>query len=201
MADKFRVVAVDDDKDVLELIEMTLGSDYEVVTVRDAAEACEILDITEPDAVIVDIMMPRVTGYRIVEHLKQNARLQNCVVIFLSAKDTPRDIKYGYKVGANLYLTKPFQPERLTRALKTLLSEGACRPRRKSLTMRDIQLRLKYRLGLQAPAAGAPGGAQGSGASAGTVSPALNAPPEPPPGFPVPAPPDEIDPADRNWVG
>ena len=196
-ADRFRVVAVDDDKDVLELIEMTLGSEYEVVTVRDAAEACEILDISEPDAVIVDIMMPRVTGYRIVEHMKQSPRLQNRVVIFLSAKDTPRDIKYGYKVGANLYLTKPFQPERLSRALKTLLSEGACRPRRKSLTMRDIQLRLKYRLGLQSPLVGMPGG----GAPSGSAGPVFNTSQEPAPGSPVPAPSEDADPADTKWVG
>ncbi len=197
ITERFRVMAVDDDQDVLDLIQYTLGDNYEVVTCRDSAEACDVIDICEPDALIVDIMMPKVTGYRIVEHIKENTRLHNSVVIFLSAKDSPRDIKYGYKVGANLYLTKPFQPERLLRTLQTLLSEGAGHPRRKTLTLRDIQMRMKYRFGMHGPGSPATSGRGGSDlAKLQNVGDAAHDEEE----FHPSSPPEEVDPFNKKWV-
>ncbi len=147
-SEKFRILAVDDDKDILELIQIALGDEYEVLSVQDATSALDVLDLCEPDAVVVDIMMPKVTGYTIVEHMKKQSKHQNTVIVFLTAKDSPRDIKYGYKVGANLYLTKPFQPERLSRSLGVLLTETHGKPRAKTLSLRDIQLRMQLKMGL-----------------------------------------------------
>lgn len=146
--EKFRVVAVDDDKDILELIQLALHDKYEIVTVQDSSTALDLIDLCEPDAVITDIMMPKVTGYTILEYIRNSSRHQQTIVAFLTAKDNPRDIKYGYKLGANLYLTKPFQPERLVRALHVLLADGGHHPRTKSLSARDIQLRQQLKLGL-----------------------------------------------------
>lgn len=143
---KFRIVAIDDERDILELIRISLEPRHEVVALNDSSEAMETLEMAEPDLVLVDVMMPKTTGYQIVEEMRRSARLQNITAAFLSAKDTPRDIKYGYKLGANFYLTKPFQPDRLLKAVDTLL-EPLGHPRRKTMSMRDLALRMENRVG------------------------------------------------------
>jgi DNA-binding response OmpR family regulator len=140
----FRVLAIDDDKDILELVQLTLGQDYDVYTLSDPAKALEALEYLEPDIVLVDVMMPKITGYHIVEKLKKDPKQQNVQIVFLSAKDSILDVKYGYKLGANFYLTKPFQPERVRRTLEMLLQQsGITKPRPKLLSHRDIELRMQ----------------------------------------------------------
>ncbi len=112
---QWRILAVDDDPDILELIEMTLGERYDIQTLDSGVRAFEVIAAFEPDLVILDIMMPQVTGYQIIEKLRDQSDLAALPVIFLSAKDSMRDQRYGYKLGATTYLTKPFQPERLVR--------------------------------------------------------------------------------------
>jgi len=140
--DRFRVLAIDDDRDILDLINITLTPAFEVLTLSDSVDAVEIIDIFEPDIVLVDIMMPRVTGYQIIELLRQSPKHQHAVVVVLSAKDSSRDIKYGYKLGANLYLTKPFQPDRLLKNIQ-MLTSGLGKPRPKTYSMRDVQIRMQ----------------------------------------------------------
>ncbi len=150
--DKFRILAIDDEKDILELINITLGTQYEVVTLADPFEAFELMEVVEPDMLIVDIMMPKVTGYQIVEFIRKDQKYQNLPIIVLSAKDTGRDIKYGYKLGVNVYLTKPFQPERLLKNVQSVLSTNVTgRPRRKGLSFKDVTLRLQVKMGHAAP--------------------------------------------------
>lgn len=126
---RWRIMAVDDDRDILELIRMTLIDEYEIVTFHEPMSAFQQLDIVEPDLVVLDIMMPRLTGYQIVEMMKANRKYADVPVVFLSAKDANRDIKYGYKLGASIYLTKPFQPDRLLRNIDSLFQRTP--PRRK----------------------------------------------------------------------
>ncbi|MGB9692151.1 MAG: response regulator [Candidatus Sumerlaeaceae bacterium] len=139
---RFRVLVVDDDKDILDMINITLSPSFEVLTLQESVDALEIIDVFEPDILIVDIMMPKVTGYQIIELMRQNPRHQHVIVVVLSAKDSSRDIKYGYKLGANLYLTKPFQPDRLLKNIQ-MLATGLGKPRPKSYSLRDVQLRLQ----------------------------------------------------------
>jgi DNA-binding response OmpR family regulator len=106
-SERYRVLAIDDDKDILDVINITLSPTFDVLTLSDSVDALEIIDIFEPDIVIVDIMMPKVTGYQIMELLRESPKHSHVTVVVLSAKDAARDIKYGYKLGANLYLTKP----------------------------------------------------------------------------------------------
>jgi CheY-like chemotaxis protein len=150
--EKFRVVAFDDDQDILQLIGMSLGDHYDVVTVSDPLKAAEVLEIIEPEVVILDVMMPKVTGYQIAEVIRSTPKLQHILIMFLSAKDTPRDMKYGYKLGANFYLTKPFQPERLLRTLAAMVEEHypSHRPRPKATPIEVARGRLA---GLRGPAA------------------------------------------------
>jgi|GEM_PF-2298210 len=141
-SERYRVLAIDDDKDILDVINITLSPTFDVLTLSDSVDALEIIDIFEPDIVIVDIMMPKVTGYQIMELLRESPKHSHVTVVVLSAKDAARDIKYGYKLGANLYLTKPFNPDRLLRNVQMLASTIG-KPRPKSFSMRDVQLRLQ----------------------------------------------------------
>lgn len=144
---RFRVLAVDDDPDVLEVMRMSLEKDFEVVAMTDPTQALDFLDYIQPDVAVLDIMMPKVTGYHIVEEMRskpENARVQ---VIFLSAKNSPHDIRYGYKLGANYYLTKPFMPDRLKRTVDIVLGEAHVRePCPKACSLREIELRLHMKM-------------------------------------------------------
>jgi len=140
--ERHRVLAIDDDRDILDCINITLSPHFEVLTLQDSIDALEIIDVFEPDIVIIDIMMPKVTGYQIIELLRQSPKHQHAVVIVLSAKDSSRDIKYGYKLGANLYLTKPFNTDRLLKNVQ-MLASGLGKPRPKRFSLRDVQLRLQ----------------------------------------------------------
>jgi DNA-binding response OmpR family regulator len=121
--EKFRIVAFDDDNDILDLIRMSLGDSFDVVTTNDPLQAAELLELVEPEIVLLDVMMPKVTGYHIAESIRRTPKLAHTLIIFLSAKNTPRDVKYGYKLGANFYVTKPFQPDRLQRTIEALIRE------------------------------------------------------------------------------
>ncbi|AXA35948.1 MAG: response regulator [Candidatus Hydrogenedentota bacterium] len=145
MSDQYRVLVIDDEKDILDLVTITLSPHFEVLTLQDPVDALEIVDVFEPDILVVDIMMPKVTGYQIIELVRQNPKHQHVSVVVLSAKDSSRDIKYGYKLGANLYLTKPFQPDRLLKNIQ-MLAAGLGKPRKKTFSLRDVQLRLQLRL-------------------------------------------------------
>jgi DNA-binding response OmpR family regulator len=118
--ERWRILAVDDEPDILELVQMTLSGHYNVATTDSGLNIMEIIEAFEPDLIILDIMMPKITGYHILEVLKNRKETARIPVIFLSAKDTIRDQKYGYKLGAIAYLTKPFQPDRLVRNVQSI---------------------------------------------------------------------------------
>lgn len=145
--ERFRILAVEDDPDILQLIKMSLEGSYEVIALSDPVQALDYVDYIEPDIAILDIMMPKVTGYHIVEDIRSRPEHNRVAVIFLSAKNSPHDIRYGYKLGANYYLTKPFVPERLKRTVEIVLSEAnVTRARSKSWTLKEVELRLQMKL-------------------------------------------------------
>lgn len=119
MNERRRILAVDDHEDMLELIRMTLEGQYDVLTLSNPMDIFELMDVFEPDLLILDVMMPRVTGFQLVEMMRKNAATRDLPIIILSAKTSAGEIKHGYKLGATLYLPKPFQPERLLKNVET----------------------------------------------------------------------------------
>lgn len=144
---KPRVLAIDDNEDTLELVRMTLQDDYDVLTLSDPMDVYEMMELFEPDLLIVDIMMPRVNGFQLIEMLQRNPSTRQVPVIILSAKDNVRDIKHGYKLGAAMYLTKPFQAERLLKNVKTQFEVSPPRPRAKTLTIPQVNMQLQLKEG------------------------------------------------------
>ncbi len=134
---KWRILVVDDDSDIRDLVRSSLEPTYEVVEARDGLDALEKLERAEPDFVVLDIMMPLMDGIQTCEAIRRNPRYQGVTVLFLSALASKEDIQKGYGAGANLYLTKPFDPPRLRRNIDVFFEKraGTEPPRRRySLT-------------------------------------------------------------------
>jgi len=151
MAPKPRVIAIDDNEDTLEIIRTALVDDYDVLTLSDPLDMTEMIELFEPDLAILDIMMPRVSGFQLTEMLHRSKKTQDMPVILLSAKNSPRDIKHGYRMGAALYLTKPFMPDRLLKNVKTQfeMTPPSERPKRLNLLQmrREIMTEQGKRMG------------------------------------------------------
>lgn len=103
-----RIMIVDNDDDTREMMDVTLRSDFEVTTARDGVEAIENIVMYQPDLMVVDIMMPKMNGYQLIQSLRRNVAYKDLPIIVVSGKATPRDQAYVTKLGANAFLPKPF---------------------------------------------------------------------------------------------
>lgn len=118
-----KILIVDDDPNILLSVEFLLVKNgFDVIVARNGMEAIEAIEETVPDIVLLDIMMPDVDGYVICEFIKKNERTKNAKVIFLSAKSRESDISFGYEMGADLYMIKPFSTRTLLEQINILLN-------------------------------------------------------------------------------
>lgn len=117
-----KILIVDDEPNIIMSLEYTFKkNNFEVFIARDGQEALDILENQIPNIIILDIMMPNVDGYATLEQIKQNEKLKNCKVIFLSAKNKESDIQKGLDLGASSYMTKPFSLKKLVDKVNELL--------------------------------------------------------------------------------
>ena len=120
------VLAVDDDPAVLRVIEALLTRNgYMVKTASTGAEALKILSQIVPAVLILDVMMPEISGYDLCYLVKSEERLKKTPVIFLTARGAPQDFKTGQDVGAVVYMVKPFQPDRLLQVIQMVAPHPA----------------------------------------------------------------------------
>jgi DNA-binding response OmpR family regulator len=104
------VLVVDDDDDIRAMLVRALGMKYTVYEARDGLEAREALDqIPPPDAIVTDVMMPRLDGIGFAKLLRKEAALQRVPILFLTARGSPVDVITGINAGARHYVTKPFK--------------------------------------------------------------------------------------------
>jgi DNA-binding response OmpR family regulator len=104
------VVVVDDDSDIRAMLVRALGLTYTVYEARDGLEARELLDVLPaPDAIVCDIMMPRMDGLELAKSLRKDATLQRVPILFLTARGAALDVISGINAGARHYVTKPFK--------------------------------------------------------------------------------------------
>ena len=139
MENRPRIMIVDDDPDLGDLIETALEETYESIAVLSGCEALERAPEYEPDMFIVDIMMPIMSGWELIANLRSNARWGAKPIVVLTAKDAREDMKKGYELGANVYLTKPVSIERLLKNLNLLEREGALRSSLKTLPIQEVR--------------------------------------------------------------
>jgi two-component system alkaline phosphatase synthesis response regulator PhoP/two-component system response regulator VicR len=109
-----KILAVDDERHIVRLVEINLIRDgYQVVTANNGRQALEKVALEKPDLIIMDVMMPEMDGFAALQQLKADPATANIPVIMLTAKAQDADVFQGWKSGADLYLTKPFNPKEL----------------------------------------------------------------------------------------
>lgn len=116
------LLVVEDNADMLKFLADLLGKEYHVVTAKDGQEAWNIaISRQDIEMVVSDVMMPRMTGNELCNMLKGNMATSHIPVILLTAKSDPDDIKSGYKDGADVYISKPFDPVALCYQIGNIL--------------------------------------------------------------------------------
>lgn len=120
-----KILIAEDEPDIRELISLTLKfSGYEVVSVKDGSEAVDIAQAENFDLILMDVRMPRMTGYEACRILRSNDSTREIPIIFLSAKGQESEVQAGLEAGADQYILKPFAPEMLTRKIKEVLNSN-----------------------------------------------------------------------------
>jgi len=119
-----RVLAVDDEKNILELIRYNLQkAGYQVETARDGNEALEKARTDPPDLLILDLMLPGLDGLEVCRRLKSDQATSGLPIIILSARGEEADRVVGLELGADDYVTKPFSPRELVARVKARFRE------------------------------------------------------------------------------
>ena len=122
--DTRKILIVDDEEGVVKVVKMYLEHhDYEVITAYDGQEGLEKAKTEKPDLIVLDLMLPRMDGYKVCGLLKRDARYAKTPVVMFTAKAQDKDVKLGQEVGADAYITKPFEPEVLLSKIEELISQ------------------------------------------------------------------------------
>ncbi len=120
-----KILVAEDEKDIRELIAFTLRfAGYDVVLANNGAEALEKVGEEKPALVLLDVRMPKMTGYEVCRRLKENPETEHIPVVFLSAKGQDREVREGYESGAVDYIIKPFVPDELIAQVKRILEQA-----------------------------------------------------------------------------
>ena len=117
-----KILIVDDDRDIRDLITFTLHfANYDVIEAVNGEDAVAVARQEVPDLILMDVRMPRMTGYEACAAIKADPDLKEIPIIFLSVKGHPSEIQAGLQAGAEEYLLKPFSPDHLTERIQTIL--------------------------------------------------------------------------------
>lgn len=120
-----KILLVDDEPNIIMALEYTLRkNDYDIFIARDGEEAITLAEQLKPDLVILDIMMPKVDGYEVLEHLRAHETLQKTTqTIIISAKQKESDVQKALNLGAKEYIKKPFSMKKLLNTVSELLTQ------------------------------------------------------------------------------
>ena len=120
--DKKRILIVDDERDIADTIQFQLEFEgFECLAAYDGEEALSKAKNENPDLIILDIMLPKINGYKIARLLKFDESYKQIPIIMLTARTQEKDIKLGEETGADEYVTKPFDMDMLVALVKKYL--------------------------------------------------------------------------------
>ncbi len=120
-----KILVAEDERDIRELIGFTLRfAGFDVVLVENGAQAIEKALVECPDLILLDVRMPKITGYDACRQLKENPATSQIPVVFLSAKGQEGEIEQGLASGADQYIVKPFAPDELVNQVKDILKSS-----------------------------------------------------------------------------
>lgn len=120
-----KIMIVDDEPNIIIALEFLLQRAGFTVTKADSGiKALELLETEQPDLLILDVMMPGLTGFEVAARLRNQSRFEHLNIVFLTAKGTERDKAAGYATGADYYIVKPFDNDLLVSTVKEILTYG-----------------------------------------------------------------------------
>jgi DNA-binding response OmpR family regulator len=123
LQDEFKILVVDDEEKIVEVVQSYLeASGYKVYAAYNCKEAQEVFDRANPDLIILDLMLPDMSGEEFCAKLRQKSKIP---IIMLTAKINEDDILKGLDIGADDYITKPFSTKQLVARVKALLRRSA----------------------------------------------------------------------------
>ena len=121
-----KILIVDDEVHIRLLIEQTLEDleeeGVELLTAEDGREAIEVIQAEKPQLVFLDVMLPKINGFDVCQVVKRDLGLEDVYIVMLTAKGQEFDKKKGLEVGANGYMTKPFDPDELLEKAEEVLN-------------------------------------------------------------------------------
>lgn len=121
---QYKVLVVDDEPDIVESIKFRLEmEDIDCITANDGEEGLETAKKEMPDLILLDVMMPKMNGYKVARMLKFDAAFKDISIIMLTARSQEKDIELGEETGADEYVTKPFDMEELVVLVKKYLEK------------------------------------------------------------------------------
>ena len=119
---KNKILIVEDEAQVARLTKFKLVKEgYEVTLAENGIKALESIKNNTPDIIILDIMMPEMDGFTLLQNIKEDDNLKNIPVIMLTVKGAKSDINKAYELGAEDYIVKPFHPAELAARIKKIL--------------------------------------------------------------------------------
>ncbi|MBU1912597.1 MAG: response regulator [Candidatus Omnitrophica bacterium] len=122
--DKKRILVVDDEEDILNVLRFRLeANNYEVLVASDGQEGLNKARSEKPDLMILDLMLPKLDGYKVCRMLKFDEAYKSIPIIIFTARVQKKDGELGMEMGADAYIPKPFEPEILLDKIKELLSK------------------------------------------------------------------------------
>ncbi len=137
------LLLVDDEKNIIELERLYLEKEgYKTQAAYDGRAALEKFRAVKPDAVILDLMLPELDGWEVCRRIRQES---NVPILMLTARDQDVDKIVGLELGADDYLTKPFNPRELVARVKAILRRASPEPKTQRLTVGDLTLDLDRR--------------------------------------------------------
>ena len=117
-----KILIVDDEDDILDLLRYNLElAEMKVITARNGVEALEIIETTELDLVVLDIMMPQMNGMDVCKHIREYSRMKTIPILFLTARSEEENHVQGLEVGADSYLSKTYSIDVIMSQIKALL--------------------------------------------------------------------------------
>lgn len=121
-----KVLIVDDEPNIVTSLEYLMKKrGYEVSIARNGDEALALVESFLPDVVLLDVMMPRKSGYEVCQQIRERVDWQHIKIVMLSAKGREAEVNKGLSLGADTYVTKPFSNQDLIATIDGLLGDGA----------------------------------------------------------------------------
>lgn len=122
-----RILVIDDEPAIHRLVKIILEQEgFQVEGMEERAEARRSVKLGKPDVIILDLMMPEVDGFEILKMLKEDDETRDIPVIILTVRILGEDREKALSMGADLYMTKPFEPSQLVEAVRSLAGPSAC---------------------------------------------------------------------------